>query len=53
MEMVTMKKRKIHPVFWVCLVCGLIFMALGIWREEVMILYRKAIYICMECIGLG
>ena len=48
-----LKKRKIHPAFWISISVGLLFMALGIWREEVMVLYQKAIYICMECIGLG
>lgn len=48
-----MKKRKIHPLFWVAIAGGLTFMVLGIWRDEVTVLYQKAIYICMECIGLG
>lgn len=48
-----MKKRKVHPLFWIAATVGLGFMLLGIWREEVMVLYQKAIYICMECIGLG
>ena len=48
-----MKRRKVHPVFWIAMTLGLVFMALGIWRDEVVILYQKAIYICMECIGLG
>jgi len=48
-----MKKRKIHPLFWIVMTCGLVFLVLGIWREEVTVLYQKAIYICMECIGLG
>ncbi len=48
-----MKKYKIHPIFWMAAVCGLLFMAFGVWRDEIMILYQKAVYICMECIGLG
>lgn len=48
-----LKKRKIHPAFWVSISVGILFMVLGIWRDEVMVLYQKAIYICMECIGLG
>lgn len=48
-----MKKRKIHPLFLLTVIAGLLFLALGVWREEVLILYQKAIYICMECIGLG
>lgn len=48
-----MKKKKIHPFFWVSISVGILFMVLGIWRDEVMVVYQKAIYICMECIGLG
>ena len=48
-----MKKQKIHPLFWIAIVCGLLFIALGIWRDEIIIMYQKAIYICLECIGLG
>lgn len=32
---------------------GLIFTAIGVWRGEVAVVLRKAIFICMECIGLG
>ena len=52
-EEVIMGRKKIHPWFWVSLCAGIIFMILGIWRDEVSVLYQKAIFICMECIGLG
>lgn len=29
------------------------FIALGVYRGEVMTVFRKAIVVCMECIGLG
>ena len=32
---------------------GLLFTAIGVWRGEVEVVLRKAIFICMECIGLG
>ncbi len=48
-----MKKQKIHPLFWITIVCGLLFIVFGILRDEVAIMYQKAIYICLECIGLG
>lgn len=48
-----MKKTKIHLLFWMMAVGGLLFMVFGVWREEIVILYQKAIYVCMECIGLG
>ncbi|MCY6958529.1 CD1871A family CXXC motif-containing protein [Clostridium brassicae] len=30
-----------------------IFIALGIYRSEVLIAFNKAINICLECIGIG
>ncbi len=35
------------------LLLGLSFLALGVGRGEVDTVFRKAINICMECIGLG
>ena len=35
------------------LVVGVAFLAIGVWRGEVEIIFRKAVNICMECIGLG
>lgn len=32
---------------------GLIFTVVGVWRGEAAVVLRKAIFICMECIGLG
>lgn len=32
---------------------GLLLIAMGVWREETELVYRKAVNICMECIGLG
>ncbi len=35
------------------LVVGVAFLAIGVWRGEVETIFRKAVNICMECIGLG
>ena len=35
------------------LLVGAAFVAIGVWQEETEEVYRKAINICMECIGLG
>ncbi|MCQ4864081.1 MULTISPECIES: CD1871A family CXXC motif-containing protein [Oscillospiraceae] len=35
------------------LLIGLLFVAVGVWRGEVEVVFRKAVNICMECIGLG
>lgn len=32
---------------------GIAFLALGVWRDEAQTVFRKAVNICMECIGLG
>ncbi|MEG0129053.1 CD1871A family CXXC motif-containing protein [Clostridium sp.] len=32
---------------------GLIFIAIGLWRDEHTIVMEKAINICLECIGIG
>lgn len=35
------------------LLTGAAFIVLGIYRGEAETVLRKAVYICMECIGLG
>ncbi len=35
------------------LATGVAFLAIGVWRGEVETVFRKAVNICMECIGLG
>ncbi|MGI6007039.1 MAG: CD1871A family CXXC motif-containing protein [Ruminococcus sp.] len=32
---------------------GIFFLVLGVWRGETEVILRKAVNICMECIGLG
>jgi hypothetical protein len=32
---------------------GVAFLAIGVWRGEAETVLRKAVNICMECIGLG
>lgn len=36
-----------------CLLAAAVFLILGVWRGETEIVFRKAVNICMECIGLG
>ena len=42
---------RLAPVF--LLVLGGVMMAVGIFRHEYEIVFRKAVRICMECIGIG
>ena len=35
------------------LLLALIFIAIGIWREETATVLIKSINICLECIGIG
>lgn len=32
---------------------GILFMAFGIYRGEMAVVFKKAINICLECIGIG
>lgn len=38
---------------WALLALGLGCIGFGIWRGEARVVHRKAVRICMECIGLG
>ncbi|MBQ1197329.1 MAG: hypothetical protein IIX47_01835 [Spirochaetaceae bacterium] len=38
---------------WILLSLGIIFLLTGIFLGNPIDIYRKAIFICMECIGIG
>ncbi len=44
-------RRNRAAVLFVAL--ALAFLAIGVWRGEAEVVLRKAVNICMECIGLG
>ncbi len=46
-------RRRPQIVSWGLLLAALGMMVYGAKRGEVQVLFTKAIYICMECIGLG
>lgn len=48
-----MSRRRRNAVAAVLLLIGAVFVAMGVWRGEVETVLRKAVNICMECIGLG
>ena len=35
------------------LVIGVVFLAVGLWQGQLTDIYRKAVMICLECIGIG
>lgn len=37
----------------ILILVAVIFLAMGVWRGEVETVFRKAVNICLECIGLG
>lgn len=37
----------------IVLIIGVVFMAMGVFRGETKVVLKKAIIICLECIGIG
>lgn len=48
--MIFLKK---HTRTWILLALGIIFVCVGIARGEAEVVFRRAVNVCMECIGLG
>ncbi|MDO5345361.1 MAG: CD1871A family CXXC motif-containing protein [Lachnospiraceae bacterium] len=49
-----MRRLKSSRLGGLCLAAlGLVMMGFGIWRGEVIVVFTKAINICLECIGIG
>lgn len=44
---------KTHVASIVVFFAGLIFLAYGIFRGEAAVVLRKAVTVCLECIGIG
>ena len=34
-------------------ITGLLFIAIGVFRGEVSVVLKKAVNVCLECIGIG
>ena len=48
-----MSRLKAYAPALALLVLAAVFLAIGVWRGETEVVLRKAVNICMECIGLG
>ena len=48
-----MSERKKSIIAVSVIVLGIAFLAFGIYRGEVDVVLRKAVNICLECIGIG
>ena len=46
------KERKM-PVWILLLAVGVLFLLLGVYGGQLATMYRKAVMICLECIGIG
>lgn len=47
------KKQQIYLPGILCFISGIIFVIIGIIRQEHLTILKKAINICLECIGIG
>ena len=48
-----LRDRKQELFRYFLLGLAIAFMGIGIWRGEAAVVLKKAINICMECIGIG
>lgn len=45
--------RKRFPLWSLGVLVGVAFLAVGLWQDQFADIYRKAVMICLECIGIG
>lgn len=45
--------RKRFPFWIIGMAIGVLFLAIGIYDKQLSEIYRKAVMICLECIGIG
>jgi len=55
--MIQYEKFKKHYILWglraAVLAAALCFVVIGVIREEHLVVLKKAVNICLECIGIG
>ena len=47
------KSLKNIPAWTIGLTIGIAFLAVGFYEEHLADIYKKAVVICLECIGIG
>jgi hypothetical protein len=53
MKMFTLHRPKRRAVQIALTVCALLFVAAGVVLGDAAALWRKAVFVCLECIGIG
>ena len=48
-----MSRRQRAVLAWLLTAAGILCLVLGVLRGEDTVVWRKAVNVCMECIGLG
>lgn len=38
---------------YILIAAGVLFIVLGVWGDEVQVVFSRAANICLECIGIG
>lgn len=46
-------RMKKVPYWTVLFAVGVLFLVVGVSKEQFMDIYQKAVMICLECIGIG
>ncbi|HSK69984.1 MAG TPA: CD1871A family CXXC motif-containing protein [Candidatus Limnocylindria bacterium] len=48
-----MPRRRADLRWLVIFVLGAVLLVGGVWRGEALVVLRKAVRVCLECIGIG
>lgn len=48
-----MREKKKNIIAFSIIAVGIAFLCFGIYRGEIDVVFRKAVNICLECIGIG
>lgn len=51
--MILKKARAVHLLRGILILAGIAFILLGVGRGEAAVVLRKAVRICLECIGVA